>query len=319
MGNTDGSLDTGAADDIASDLDATAELVSTNTGNVVNVTWADVGIVDPLAYQAGSSNETAGTLNSVTPGAFTQGSAAIAQVDGEGFEAVETITVNAQDGDATVNLTDVYGAFTLDVTAADNADVELFNTNATSVTVTAGTDLGDTATVTVAGDTVGNAALVNLTVSGDEASVTLSDNLSSFTTLDVSGVVTNLVADTSGAEFVVGAGQFIEYLIGATSDGDDLTVDVDFTGNLDAREVYNFVGGDIGNVVITDFTAGADPVVGDRLDLSGFANGAGQLVFTEAGGNVEITDLAGGVGDFEGTITIVGATTADLAFNILYA
>lgn len=313
-------LDAQAADDIASGLDATAELEASSTffSNVVNVTWADVGSVSPLTYNAGASGATLGTLNSVIPGLFTDGTPEVPMVAGQGFEALAAVVVDAQGGDANVTLTDVYGAFTLDVTATDDANVNLFNTNATSVTVTAGTGLGDTATVTVGGDTVGNAELVTLTVSGDRADVTLSDDLSSFTTLDVSGVVTNLVADTSGAEFVVGAGQFIEYLIGATSDGDDLTVDVDFTGNLDAREVYNFVGGDIGNVVITGFTAGADPVA-DRLDLSDFANGAGQLVFTQDGADVVISDIAGGVGDFEGTITIVGATAADLAFNILYA
>jgi hypothetical protein len=323
-----GGRDNNAAADVASDLNASVDLsasvptsLGVPLGNTVTVTWETAGAKDQLnvlsAVPSAGTTITSpglGLTTLVTPGADE-----IPQIDGKGFEAVETITVDAQGGDADVELTDVYGAFTLDVTATDDANVDLFNTNATSVTVTAGPGLGDTATVTVGGDTVGNAALVTLTVSGDRADVTLSDDLSSFTTLDVSGVVTNLVADTSGAEFVVGAGQFIEYLIGATSDGDDLTVDVDFTGNLDAREVYNFVGGDIGNVEITDFTAGADPLAGDRLDLSNFANGAGQLVFTQVGGDVEITDIAGGVGDFDGTITIVGATTADLAFNIIYA
>lgn len=312
--------DNGAASDIAAGLDATLELEATNTGNVVNVTWADVGSVDQLANQFAASGSTTGTLDSVINGGnFVDGLAAIAQVDGEGFEAVETITVNAQDGNANVSLTDVYGAFTLDVTATDNATVTLFNTGVISAFVTAGTDAGDTATVTVGGDTVGNAELVNLSVSGDAAIVTLADDLASFTTLDVSGVVTNLVVDTSAAEFVVTGGQFIDYQIGATSDGIDGTIDVNFIGNLDTREVYNFVGGDVGEVVITNFTEGADPNTGDRLDLSAFANGAGQLVFQEIGGNVVITDLAGGVSDFDGSITVVGTTAADLAFNIIYA
>lgn len=314
--------DNNAAGDIASDLDALPELEASSGffSNVANVTWADVGVVDQLAYQAGSSGATSGTLNSVTTGAFTQGQEAIAQVDGEGFVAVETVTVDAQDGDADVDLTDVYGLFTLEVTATDDANVNLFNTNATSATVAAGSDLGDEATVTVDGDTVGNAELVDLTVSGDEADVTLLDNLESFTTLNVSGVATEVDADTSGAEFGVSGGQFVEYQIGATSDGVDGTVDVDFIGN-DAREVYNFTGDDIGEVVITDFTVGADPTSGDRLDISGFAANSGQLVFTDDGADLVITDLSGGLDDFGGSITIVGAAgqEADMSsFNIIY-
>lgn len=320
--------DNGAARDIAADLNASADLNATSpsifgfpAGNTVTVEWATAGAKEQLNVL--SAVATSGSISSPGLGMttlVTAGADEIAQVDGEGFEAVETITVDAQDGDADVDLTDVYGAFTLEVTATDNADVDLFNTNATSVTVTAGIDLGDTATVTVDGNTVGNANLVDLTVAGDMANVTLSDDLASFTTLDVSGVVTNLVVDTSGAEFVVASGQFISYLIGATSDGVDLTVDVDFTGN-DAREVYDFGSGDIGDVRITDFTFGADPAAGDRLDLSDFAANAGQLIFANVAGDLVITDLAGGLGDFDGSITIVGAgaAAADVSsFNIIF-
>lgn len=313
--------DSAAADDIANVLDARAELDATNAGNMVNVTWADVGIVDQLVNQpAPQSGATTGTLNSVTAGAFTQGQEAIAMLEGEGFEAVETVTVDALTGEANVNLTDVYGAFTLNVTAANNANVTLTNTTVTSATVAAGMDLGDTATVLIGGDTVGASDLVNLVVSGDQADVTLEDNLESFTTLDVSGVVSDLIADTSGADFVVDPGQFVNYLIGATSDDVDGTVDVDFTGN-NVREVYDFVGGDIGEVVITDFTFGADPAAGDRLDLSDFAANAGQLIFADVAGDLVITDLAGGLGDFDGSITIVGAgaAAADVSsFNIIF-
>lgn len=310
--------DSGAASDIASALDATAELIATNTGNVVNVTWNDVGLVsDPLFYQAGSSAASVGTQDSFTSGAFTQGTEAIAQVDGEGFEAVQTVTVDALDGDAEVDLTDVYGAFTLNVTATDDANVDLFNTAVTTVTVAAGMDSGDLATVTVGGDTVGNADLVNLTVTGNSADVTLADNLDSFTTLDVSGVMANLVVDSALANFVVTPGNYIEYLVGVTSDANNATTDVAFTGNA-VRELYDFVGSNIGNVEITNFTFGADPAIGDRIDLSGFAANAGQLVFTDQGADLVITDLAGGPGDFDGSITIVGAAGQDLSFNIIY-
>lgn len=324
-------LDTGAASDLAAALDATSELAATNTGNLVNVTWEDVGDgAVPLSYQAGSSGGSTGTLDGITPVAFVDGTNTIDMIAGQGFEAVETVTVDAQDGDANVNLTDVYGAFTLDVTATDDANVTLLNTNATSVTVAAGMDsITDMAHVEIGGDTIGALSLVDLTVSGNTAGVTLWGNIGStggmgaagFTTLDVSNVVTHLEVDTSAADFGAQAsGTFVEYAIGATSDG-LAGVDVDFTGNTDAREVYNFVGADIGEVEVNDFTWGADPATGDRLDLSAFALNAGELVFTDVGGDLVITDLAGGSNDFDGSITIVGGAghAADLAsFNIIY-
>ena len=201
--------------------------------------------------------------------------------------------------------------------------MNLFNTNATSATVAAGTDAVDMdmATITVGGDTVGNSQLVDLVVSGDMADVDMDDDLTNFTTLDVSAVATNVVVDTSDAVFGASGGQFVEYQIGATSDGIDGTTDVDFTGNDDTREVYDFVGGDIGEVIIDDFTVGADPSSGDRLDFSAFAASSGELVFEDDGGDLVITDLAGGLGDFGGSITIVGAgaDAADMAsFNIIY-
>ena len=174
------------------------------------------------------------------------------------------------------------------------------------------------ATIIVAGDNIGNRDLVNLVVTGDQANVTLSDDLGSFTTLDVSGVATDVVVNTSAGDFVVSAGNYVNYLIGATSDANNATIDVAFTGNA-VRELYNFVGSDIGNVVLTGFTFGADPAIGDRLDISGFAKNAGQLVFTDVGADLVITDLAGGPGDFDGSITIVGAAGQDLSFNIIYA
>lgn len=134
--------------------------------------------------------------------------------------------------------------------------------------------------------------------------------------------MTNLIADISGADFgSLATGEYITYSIGATSDGIDGTTDVDFTGNA-AREVYVFAGADIGEVVITDFTWGADPATGDRLDLSAFASNAGQLVFTNNGGDLVITDLVGGPGEFYGSITIVGAgadATEFMTANVIYA
>jgi hypothetical protein len=235
----------------------------------------------------------------------------------EGFTALQTVEVHAQNGDAWAFLSDVSGAFTLDVTAGSDATVHLIDTGATSATVAAAMD-GE-ADVYVGG-MVGNTDLASLTVSGDAGYVTLEADLHDFTTLDVSGVATYLEVNTSGATFNVAAGGFIDYQIGATSDGNNLVTDVYFDGNA-AREVYNFTGNDIGNVEITNFSWGADPAVGDRLDLSSFAASSGQLVFTNAGTDLVITDLASGLDHFTGSITIVGGADhgAELAtFNIIY-
>jgi hypothetical protein len=145
-------------------------------------------------------------------------------------------------------------------------------------------------------------------------------DFTSFKTLDVSLVVTHVNVDASEANFHQAVGQFVTYDIGATQDG-TAAVDVDFTANA-AREVFNFVGSDIGEVEVNDFTAGNDPLTGDRLDLSHFANihSAGDLIFTDSGADLVITDLGGD--DFSGSITLVGLAghaTDVSAFNIIYA
>jgi hypothetical protein len=99
-------------------------------------------------------------------------------------------------------------------------------------------------------------------------------------------------------------------------------VDVDFAGVNAAREVFDFVGSDIGEVSIDGFTDGNDPTTGDRIDLSHFANihSAGDLIFTDSGADLVITDL--GNDDFHGSITLVGLAghaTDVSAFNIIYA
>lgn len=316
--NADPRHDWGAADDMAAGISGITGLSATSgaASNQFTVVWDEFGSFDPLAYQAGLSGGTTGSLDSVVQTGFTAGSDQIEMEEGEGFESVETINVDAVDGDANVNLTDVYGSFVLEVTATEDANVNLTNTNVTLATVSA----GETANVFVGGDTIGAWSLEVLTVVADEANVTLEGNMEDFTALNVADVTTSLTVDTSGAEFSVGAGQYITYLIGATSDNDDSTVDVDFTGNA-IREVYEFVGGDIGEVVITAFTSGADPMTGDRLDLSQLGvNSSGELIFTNDGGDLVITSL--GDQDFTGSITLVGLAGdgADVSsFNIIYA
>lgn len=319
--------DADAAADIAADLDARPEL-SASTGlfsNVINVEWADFGPQSGLAVF--SQNATSGSINSIAPSTVTDGVDPIAMVAGTGYESLETVSLDAAD-DATADLHDVYGHFTLTVTAGNEADVHLYNTEATSVSVTAGTF----ADVEIGGDTIGASSLTTVTVDANTADVTLGtgdtdsngfaigNDFSSFTTLDVSSVIENVNVDTSTADFQQAAGQFVTYNIGATQDGTN-AIDVNFTSN-EAREVFSFVGDDIGEVQVNDFTAGNDPVAGDRIDLSQFSNitSAGDLIFTDVAGDLVVTDLGGD--DFGGSITLTGlAGQADdvASFNIIYA
>ncbi|MDR4125597.1 hypothetical protein [Yanghanlia caeni] len=324
--NTAANHTQGAINDIIAALNAGnyGFTASSNAAGKIILTWddasdeqhPDINIINVAPLTEGVQ----GTLNAaLDPAANVPGEAEVPMEIGQGFEALTDIVVDAAE-DAEVDLTDVYGdvdGFTVNATAVEDVDVWLNNTGATEVTVSAGAD----AYIDVWGDTYGNRDLVSITVVADEAEVWLADDLASFDVLDVSNVATYVMVDASGADFgSLALGEFITYEIGATSDGDNATTDVDFIANV-AREVFSFVADDIGNVVITDFTWGNDPVAGDRLDLSAFASNAGQLVFSDVGGDLVITDLAGGLSDFGGSITIVGAAgdAADVAaFNIIY-
>jgi len=331
----DPGFDSGAASDIAGVLVGRAEFDPllggsvTSAGNVVTVTWADFGPMQGIAYFApgSSANPGEGSIGGVATAVTTAGVAEVPMVAGSGYEALETVSLNAAD-DATADLHDVYGHFTLTVTAGDEADVHLYNTEVTSASVTAGTY----ADVEIGGDTIGARSLETVTVVADTADVTLGtgdtdangfaigNDFSAFKTLDVSSVVTHVNVDTSTADFNQAVGQFVTYNIGATQDGNHATVDVDFTANA-AREVFSFVGSDIGEVQISDFTAGNDPLTGDRIDLSHFnIHSAGELIFTDVGADLHITDLGGN--DFSGSIVLVGLAgqaTDVSAFNIIYA
>lgn len=314
--------DAGAATDIATVLDARTEFDATSDplSNVVTVTWANFGPHQALAYFAPGSSATQGTLDSVTI-AVTPGIAEVPMEAGSGYEALETVTLDAAD-DATAHLEDVYGSFTLTVTAGDNADVELYNTEATEVTVTA----VDHANVDIGGDTIGARSLETVIVTANTAEVDLGssghagvgNDFTSFRTLDVSSVTTYVSVDATEANYHQATGQVVTYAIGATQDG-TAAVDVEFSAN-DAREVFDFVGADIGEVELTGFTAGSDPLIGDRIDLSQFdIRSAGDLIFTDSGLDLVITDLGD---DFGGSITLIGLAgqgTDVAAFNIIYA
>ena len=330
-GLSSGGRDNNAAADIAGDLNGLTELnasvptfLGIPAGNTVTVEWADFGPKSQLTFF--QVNATSGTITSPVAGAtttlVTPGVAEVPMEAGSGYEALETVTLNAAD-DATADLEDVYGSFTLTVTAGDNADVELFNTEATEVTVTA----VDHANVSIGGDTIGARSLETVIVTADTADVDLGssghagvgNDFTSFRTLDVSSVTTHVSVDATEADYHQATGQVVTYAIGATQDG-TAAADVEFFAN-DAREVFDFVGADIGEVELNGFTAGNDPLIGDRIDLSQFnIRSAGDLIFTDNGGDLVITDLNGD--DFGGSITLVGLAgqgTDVAAFNIIYA
>ncbi|MGQ3296833.1 DUF4214 domain-containing protein [Reyranella sp.] len=320
--------DIGTAFDIANQLDALSEIDATNFVGIfptstITVEWQDFGPMSPL-LQAPGTGATSGTINN-GPWDFTTIVAGVTPVDmvpGEGFDDLELVSVEATTGNADVELTDVYGFFALNVVAGsgagDNAWVDLSNTNVINVTVAGhhvDLDIGDEAN-----GTIGNWNLETATVSGVTAVVTLEDDLRDFTVLDASGVqdvaasdVSSLTLNVSDADYDLAAGEFVTYKIGAA---DTVTSDANV-----AREVFDFVGTNIGVVTIDGFNAGADPSAGDRLDLSSFGiTGAGQLIFTDVGADLVISDL--GADDFTGSITLTGLagqTNNVATFNIVYA
>ena len=308
--NQNGSVlhDGEAASDVAADLDALAELNASSSGNVVTVEWADFGPQTGLTVFAPGTGATTGSLVDPVVSIVTPGVTPVDMVPGEGFDALETVSLVAGEN-ADAALTDVYGDFVLDVSAGIDAYVDLFNTEAVSATVSAGND----AEVYVEGDTIGNWNLESLTVSaGNDAYVELSDDLTSFTMLDVSDVAANLIVDASDA--VYGASS-VTYVLGAT---DFITFDAEAAGAT--REIFTFDGAGIDSITINDFEGG-NTVDSDRIDLSIFGvTSAGELSFVDDGfGNLDITSITGA---FAGEITLVGlgADANDVSqFNIIYA
>ncbi|MBS7703109.1 DUF4214 domain-containing protein [Chelatococcus asaccharovorans] len=305
--------DVEAASDIAADLDALAELNASSSGNVVTVEWADFGPQTGLTVFAPGTGATSGSLVDPVVSIVTPGVTPVSMEPGSGFDALETVTLVAG-ADADANLEDVYGDFVLDVSAGNNANVDLFNTEAVSATISA----GNSAVVDVSGDTIGNWSLETLTVSaGNSATVDLSDNLASFTTLDVSQVGTNLTGLTTltvdASDALYGA-TAVTYVLGAT---DTITFDAEAAGAT--REIFTFDGAGIDLITINDFEGG-NTVDSDRIDLSAFGvTSAGELSFVDNGGNLEITSITGA---FAGEITLVGlgADANDVSqFNIIYA
>ncbi|HEV7324041.1 MAG TPA: hypothetical protein VGN91_03165 [Bosea sp. (in: a-proteobacteria)] len=274
---------------VATALDGLTAIDSAVAGGAdVVVTFVAEGPQDPLVV-----NENGTGANS-TVAETTPGVEAVPGEDGIGFDGLTSAVVAADDGDATATLTDVYGAFTLDISSAQgDVNATLENTAVTSITAAA----EGIVTIDVSGDTIGGGDLVSITVTAaDEAGVTLADDLGSFTTLDLSSVVAEVNVDVQAADF----GGSVSYQIGATE-----VVNVTTDVANDTREVFNFVGDDIGTVEITGFDhSNAADATRDALDLSSFGiTSAASLTFVVDGGDLVIT---ANDGEFEGSITLVG-------------
>lgn len=328
--------DANIAGDLVDELSSSGNpFTVTQTGGFsqdqITVVWDEFGDQDNPDVDPFPSSGT----TSITGGTLVEGRAEEEMVPGVGFESLTQANVLAA-ANATVDLEDVYGDFELNVAAGEDADVDLINTQVAEVTVSAGGE----AEVFIGGDTVGAQSLTTLTISSAEADVDLNDDIGSLRLIDISGVTEDAVVNSADADFDVGPGDAVEYLIGYTVDDDDdvpASIDDDdvfIVANEDNGEVFTFVGDDIGFVRLGDediangafeHDDGGQPI--DRIDLSSFGyTGAGQLEFNINGdGDLVITDAAGGP-SFSGQIVIDinGSWTNDdvndfAANNIIFA
>lgn len=309
----------GKADVELTDVYAAFKL-EVSSGGDANVSLANTNATSALVIAVGAADLT--VKNAETGGKTYSG-----VLVGYDYGNPDLVSINVTGGSANVNVSGGVAALTkMSVTARTTADVTLADdVSALPVlTVKAAT----TATVTFS-DGGNFAVLTDLNLTAANARVNLNGTFDSLRTLDFTKVTTDLIVTNNGADYVLATGgNYLTYLLGSTDDG---TIATDVTIGADnQREVFKFVGSDIGEVEISGFNAGADPVVSDRIDLSsfGFTN-AGQLVFTvqSAPGydNLIITDLAGGAGNFSGSIKLMGVIgggvdATDIGnLNIIYA
>lgn len=193
-----------------------------------------------------------------------------------------TITADAEnenDGWVYLDLDGAPELLTVTLTAGDYVEAYLVDAaKLTTVTVVAGDDDGD-----------------NYLYLEDTPKVTMID-LSGLTSNDSDNAYIDV--DVENAAFA----QAVTIKIGI-ADMDYLTDDTN-----GAREIFKFVGDNIGDIDITGFFVGISGAVtaGDRLDFSQFAGvtDINDLFITIGGGN---TVIEAADGQFDGTITIVGA------------
>lgn len=340
----------GAAAAIAAELNLSGQPITASAiGNEVTITATTPGEFDDLsAIEVGDFT--------VTQTGFTDGQDAAAATPGSGFSSLENANVIAAI-DANVYLQDVYGDFDLQAVGGDDAFVLLYNTAVNSVNVTASLQAptvedpdGGYAQVVIYGDTYGAASLEAVSVTAADSFVYLDDDMSVLDTVDLTGSTTQLylygefgtlsTVDLTGisddadvyafaGEFTQGAGESVNYLIGST---DEVFVYM----NEGAREIATFTTGDFGTVILgSDLDNGEfevqdemDTDPSDRIDLSALGfTGAAQLNFEiNSDGDLVITDLEGGPGDFDGEIIIdiEGDFNADMvddfaSNNIIFA
>ncbi|MBK1637245.1 beta strand repeat-containing protein [Rhodovulum adriaticum] len=298
----------------------------TSTGNAITIEWVDDEATNLIGVNF-SQGAPVGTDPTAT---LSNDIAEVPAVPASGFEGLETVVVDAAD-EADVNLDEVFGAFTLQVSAngtanaddevfgsQDTVDVDLSNTGVVSATIDGGSEFDyvrdvdgvvtglddiDFTSVSINDDGVenglapyGNPNLTTLDVGGAAVDVYLSGDLSSFSTLDLTDATNWFDVDSSGAEFELDGGEFVTYLIGSTaSEWGGSTVsggDSLITMNADGRETVTFTEDTFGTVVLDGFTAGTDPLPTDRIDLSELGfTDQGQLVF-------EIGDYTDGNGEW---------------------
>lgn len=261
-------------------------------------------------------------------------------VDGDATLVVENASSvgsatfeDAVGADNAVNLTaaDVDGAFTVAVEdAADFGTLTLAEVTDLTVdgTETAAAGDGDIDTIT-AGNLEnltlslgeGDLGITNALTMADLATVTASgkgalDNfeigagVEDLATIDLSGLEGGATIDNNAADDL---GQALTVKVGEG--------DVTYTANDndgESREIFEFVGDDIGTIDLTNFVGGIGGNA-DRLDFSEF-DGVSDIddldISVIGGGNTEIT--ANG-DQFDGTITVTGVDLSDNAANFIFA
>ncbi len=121
-------------------------IASNPSGNIVRLEWEDDGDMGnfTVTSQPGGTG-VAPTFSGVTstdgtdPTVLEPGIPAVPASDQSGFEALTSVTADAA-GQADVNIDNAFGAFAVNVTAGDDANVTLTTTGVTSIDVSAGAD-----------------------------------------------------------------------------------------------------------------------------------------------------------------------------------
>jgi hypothetical protein len=243
-------------------------------------------------------------------------------------DAAETVVINAEDvigadvvtviGEALVSLTlNLEGDADIDVGLTEEA-LETVVINATGEEALAPA----TITSTIFGDAAEEFSLTSLTLAdesedGDTTFAIILDETVNLTSINLSGgEATDITIDASDAAFdgamTINIGDFGVDADGALAGGLDYTAD---TAN-NFREVFSFVGENIGNINITGFIAGVGGNA-DRLDFSDFAGvtSLDDLIIdfdnTNAGDTTITSDA------FDGTIIVVGVDLSNDAFNFI--